>query len=92
MTQGPTWQLSLFFHKWCEAGRTHEFFEENATEAGGEANLAVNSECEVEDEGSATDGVAERLEESEDPDAWIQRNLMEDSEFDGDFAQSKTTT
>ena len=57
----------IVFHKWCEAGRTHEYFEENATEAGGEANLAVNSECEIEDEGSATDGVAERLEESEDP-------------------------
>ena len=76
---------SIVFHKWCEAGRTHEFFEENATEAGTEANLAVNSECENEgeEEENAADEVAERLEESEDPDAWIQQNLMEDSEFDG---------
>ena len=43
----------------------------------------MNSECEGEEEESAKDGVAERLEESEDPDAWIQQNLMEDSEFDG---------
>ena len=77
---------SVVFHKWCEAGRPHEFFEENATDAGAEANVAVNSECEKEsgeEEGATDDGVASRLEESEDPDGWFQRNLMEDTEFDG---------
>ena len=66
---------TITFNKWMENGSSLDFFTDNETSPG-EANETENDEEEAEEEVNETEeqrnGARGPLEESEDPDAWIE--------------------
>ena len=67
---------TITFNKWIESGSSLDFFTDNETSPGGD-NDTDNEEEEVEEEANDETeeqriGVGGPIEESEDPDAWIE--------------------